>query len=87
MLVLCLVILFAGGCAITGENAGPGGTCVNPAGDIYNGNTAYLKGCYTNAVSYYMAAYEVSVASADTPGQALALNNLANAYSALGKTD
>lgn len=87
MPVLCLVILFAAGCAISGGNANLNETSAKSARDIYKGNAAYLKGCCNSAIFYYMAAHEISAAAADNAGQALALNNLGNAYRALGKTD
>lgn len=49
------------------------------------GNSAYKQGCYAAALKSYNRAYELYAASDQHIGVAMALNNIANVYRAIGE--
>jgi tetratricopeptide (TPR) repeat protein len=82
--VLAALILAscAGAPAVTGPAPMKGGD-----EQITNGNAAYGKGCYAAAIDFFYRAYEMFSVSDQPLGVAMSLNNMGNAYRALGKPE
>jgi tetratricopeptide (TPR) repeat protein len=55
------------------------------AEQIALGNAAYKQGCYNTSLKSYYRAYELYSASDQPAGVAMSLNNLGNAYRAMGE--